>query len=240
MPADQYDSEKGGPRPDFERQWRIKLNNSLRDYLPKDKAEEYRRDPDAEPEDLRAHAIELSRSLLMELESHDPEAANDVLTGCACQFPKSQLNEMKHVYAETKDLEKVHDMLQGQFVENTRGFLNLSDAQVSDIEERGWGVAGVIEGGRIIATKMPFDWTSYGGEEDPQMKRYHYCHCPRVRDIIKDGCEPVSQTYCNCGAGFYKGIWEYILDKPVKVEVLETVMHGGDVCKFAINLPSNM
>jgi len=40
-----------------------------------------------------------------------------------------------------------------------------------------------------------------------------------------------------CGAGFYKGIWEEILQKPVEVEVLETVLRGDEVCKIAIYLP---
>jgi len=46
--------------------------------------------------------------------------------------------------------------------------------------------------------------------------------------------------YCYCGAGFYKGIWETILREPVRVEVLESVMHGGDVCKIAIHLPESI
>lgn len=45
-------------------------------------------------------------------------------------------------------------------------------------------------------------------------------------------------TYCYCGAGFYKGIWEEILKKPVKVEVLKTVMKGDDICQIAIYLPN--
>ncbi len=49
--------------------------------------------------------------------------------------------------------------------------------------------------------------------------------------------EPLSRTYCYCGAGFYKGIWEEILQVPVEVEVLESVLAGGEVCRIAISLP---
>ena len=54
-----------------------------------------------------------------------------------------------------------------------------------------------------------------------------------VRDQV--GSDPaLPQTYCYCGAGFYQGIWEEILGKPVRVEVLESVMTGGDVCQIAV------
>ena len=51
------------------------------------------------------------------------------------------------------------------------------------------------------------------------------------------GAETIPVIYCYCGAGFYTGIWEEILQKPVKVEVLESVLKGDDVCTFAIYLP---
>jgi len=49
----------------------------------------------------------------------------------------------------------------------------------------------------------------------------------------------ISTTYCYCGAGFYKGIWEEILQRPVEVEVLESVLSGGEVCKIVIHLPDD-
>jgi len=50
----------------------------------------------------------------------------------------------------------------------------------------------------------------------------------------------ISPTYCYCGAGFYKDIWEEILQHPVEVEVMESVLKGDDVCKIAIYLPSDL
>lgn len=47
----------------------------------------------------------------------------------------------------------------------------------------------------------------------------------------------LSTTYCCCGAGFYKAIWEEMLQKYVRVDVLETVMKGDDVCQFVIHFP---
>lgn len=74
-------------------------------------------------------------------------------------------------------------------------------------------------------------------ETDPVKKRQLCCHCPRVRDALRSEVD-ISPTYCYCGAGFYKGIWEGILQQPVRVEILETVLQGDEVCKFAMYLPS--
>jgi len=73
-------------------------------------------------------------------------------------------------------------------------------------------------------------------ESYPEKKRQYYCHCPIVRDVIKVS-ETISPTYCYCGAGYYKGIWEEILQEPIEVEVLESVLKGDEVCKIAIYLP---
>ena len=89
-----------------------------------------------------------------------------------------------------------------------------------------------------MATKIPKSGylIEYMKETDPDLKRQYYCHCPRVRDTMR-ASEIISPTYCYCGAGFYKGIWEEILQRPVEVEVLESVLAGGEVCKIAVHLP---
>ena len=238
MSADKHDFEKGGMRPGFEKQWLSKLNRYLKECIPEE-AEVIPGEAGHGDEGAGLRVVEWTRVLLDRLEAADPDRAKDVLAGCACHYPKPRLDEMRRVYAGTGDLKRVHAMLQDQFLETTRDFLSLDGEEIEGIEERGWGVAGVLRGDTIIATKMPFDWPSYWAEEDPDLRRFHYCHCPRVRDLIRRGDEPLSKTYCYCGAGFYKGIWEYILGKPVEVEVLETVMQGDDVCRIAVRLPED-
>lgn len=129
-------------------------------------------------------------------------------------------------------------MLQEQFESFLRNTLGLDDALVAEIVRRGWGAAGVKQGHTIVATKIPKSGylVQYMQETDPEKKRQYYCHCPRIRDVLKTS-STLSPTYCYCGAGFYKGIWEEILQQPVEVEVLETILKGDDVCKIAIYLP---
>jgi hypothetical protein len=168
----------------------------------------------------------------------DEPCRQAILLQCACQYPRDDLQGMRTVYAATGDLDRVHHMLQQQFETFLRQVLRLGDGQVSDIVSRGWGSAGVKQGHAIIATKIPKsgNLAAYLKETDPQKKRQLYCHCPRIRDVLRAG-EALSPTYCYCGAGFYQSIWEEILQERVQVEVLASVLAGDDVCRFAIHLP---
>ncbi|MBU7032677.1 MAG: hypothetical protein HXS53_09110 [Theionarchaea archaeon] len=47
----------------------------------------------------------------------------------------------------------------------------------------------------------------------------------------------ISPTFCYCGAGWYKTLWEGVLDKPIDIEVLQSVIRGDECCEFAIYLP---
>jgi hypothetical protein len=168
----------------------------------------------------------------------DEKKRIEIMTGCACQYPQTDLDEIRIAYQKSKDLELVHQMLLEKFILFLRDSLKLVDPVIDDIVQRGWGLAGVKKGNTIIATKIPksTNLIEYLKETDPKKKRAMYCHCPLIRESIGSNVK-ISPTYCYCGAGFYKGIWEYILGRKVKVEVLESVLHGGDVCKIAIHLP---
>lgn len=164
-----------------------------------------------------------------------------IMTGCACQYPESELSDIRQKYAETQNLDIVHSMLQQRFENFLEESLELDRTMITEIINRGWGLAGIIDGDSIIATKIPKSGflVAYMNETDPQKKRQYYCHCPRVREVIKHG-ETLPKIYCYCGAGYYKGIWEEILQKPVQVEVIESVLEGAEVCKISIHLPQGV
>ena len=96
----------------------------------------------------------------------------------------------------------------------------------------------MLQADAIIATKIPKSGYlgEYLAERDPDKKRALYCHCPRVRSILATRDVVLSPTYCYCGGGFYKGIWEEILGRDIRVELLKTVMQGDDVCQFKVVL----
>jgi tyrosine phenol-lyase len=170
----------------------------------------------------------------------DPAQRRIILTGCACQYPRSDLQEIRQAYQECGDVGQAHRMLHGKFETFLQHTLQLDQELIDEIVRRGWGLAGIRQGDTIIATKIPKsgDLIEYLHEPDPERRRQLYCHCPRVREALKTG-QTIPATYCYCGAGFYQGIWQEIIQQPVEVEVLSSVLRGDDVCTIAVHLPSD-
>jgi hypothetical protein len=224
---------------DFERMWLRKFSCSLEEIA----GEEIRKEVMKGSEEIsssssREEVINWSKKAMETLDSLvDEKKRRDIMTGCACHYPESDLQKMRKIYRETKDIDLVHHMLQEQFISFLKTSLHLHDELIEDIVDRGWGLAGIKNGTTIIATKIPKSGylVQYMKESDPEKKRALYCHCPRVREAVQSGTS-ISPTYCYCGAGYYKGIWEYILEQPVRVEVVESVLQGDDVCKIVVHL----
>jgi len=99
---------------------------------------------------------------------------------------------------------------------------------------------GVREGNLIYQTKIPYNAKAYLAETDPVKKRYHYCHCPWAKESIRKERVTVSPTFCQCSAGFVKRPFEVIFGQTLQADVLESVLQGDEVCRFAIHLPEEM
>jgi hypothetical protein len=226
---------------DFEREWFDKLRGVLRETAGEDVA----KDILVGREEIVSRSapgtsIEWTRQAITRLDQLlDEKQKKKVMTACACRYPKSNLEDVNRACRKTKNVNLALEMLQQKFITFLKDGLNLGGDVVKEVVNRGWGLAGVRKGDTIIATKIPKSGSlvEYFEETDPDRKRRLYCHCPIVRDSI--GADPsISATYCYCGAGFYKAIWEYILEEPVDVDVLESVLGGGDVCRIAVRLGS--
>ncbi|MCW4011087.1 MAG: DUF6144 family protein [Candidatus Bathyarchaeota archaeon] len=59
------------------------------------------------------------------------------------------------------------------------------------------------------------------------------CYCSLFRGLPPE--KTVSLTYCNCSKGFVEKYWEAVLEKPVKVDLLQSAISGAKECKFAIH-----
>jgi len=227
---------------DFDQAWMEKFRTYLDETVGEEIREMVIQGGEAlSAESNRLEVIEWTQQAMERLDSLvDERTCRSILSACTCHHPKSNLQEIKAFYATTKDIDRVHAMLQEQFEVFLRDTMKVSEEMFAEIVGRGWGSAGVKQGNTIVATKIPKSGhlIEYMNEPDPEVRRQHYCHCPRVREAVKDNLM-ISSTYCYCGAGFYKGIWEEILQQPVEVEVLESVLSGGDVCKIAIHLPED-
>jgi len=233
-------TEKQRPN-DFETQWQAKLARAVEDLAGSDIKEQVLAGGESlqDPSSSREKLLWTCQALERLAESTDEETRQEILTRCHCQYPEENLQDVKALYQKSQDLDLVLDALQSKFERFLQDDLQLEEELIEKVVSLGWGLAGLRQGNQIIATKIPKSGylREYFQTDDLLEKRRMYCHCPRVREEI--GSEPaLHQEYCYCGAGFYRGIWEEILGKPVQVEVLESVMTGGEVCQIAVHLPS--
>lgn len=58
------------------------------------------------------------------------------------------------------------------------------------------------------------------------------CDCGWVRATKT----PMLRTYCHCGKGYIMKYFEAAFQRPVKVDLLKSIICGDDICQFAIHL----
>ena len=99
---------------------------------------------------------------------------------------------------------------------------------------------GVRVGSVIYEAKIPHQTIEYLVETDPAKKAYRYCHCPWVKESLRQNDYKIEPMFCNCSAAFHKKSWEIIFGRPLEAEVLESVLNGDPWCRFAIHLPDDV
>ena len=214
---------------DFEKQWLRKLEIGLQKIGREDLFEKVKK--------THKENIGWSEKLMILLNSElKKDEVIDVMCGCACLAPKDYLIILRDEYKATNDIKFVHQLLQQYFIKTIKTYKDINDEQLKYIIDNDMGMAGKLEGNTITAVKIPKEFHKYFQTEDPVEKRYHYCHCPRIRESLKSNNKPVDKNYCYCGAGFYRDIWEFILQRSVKVRIVESLLQGNEHCKIKIYL----
>ena len=148
-----------------------------------------------------------------------------MLSRCAHVYPPGQLEKLKSVY-EGARAESDDPM---QAVDAVRAFMRSDPGWNDDRSTR--------EGYVVYHTKVPADPEAYEAAKTLVEKRAAYCFCPVLRDRLEEG---MPLTYCYCGAGWFRQQWEAATGKPVRVEVVQSVLKGDEVCQFAIHLPEDL
>jgi hypothetical protein len=228
----------------FDRAWRAKLTRELNRAAGSETRRqimfgEEALDAQGDVESIYAWTV----NTLRRLEDRLPEATRKgVLNACGCWMGKEVLSDLRALYEATHDVDLILRRAEVGLISYLRNSCGVSQGVVDEVARRGWGWPGRRDGDIIRVTKIPFEGTieAFFAEPDPAKRRaLNYCHCPRVRDIQKTG-KRLSTTYCHCSAGFYKKNFEEILERPVDVEIVQTVLSGDDVCSFAIHLPADV
>lgn len=178
-----------------------------------------------------------SSGLLKDLKKEvGDKQVSEAMMAVSCEYPQTELEDIKAEYNKTKNLKTAHELLQAKFDYFLRDVMLLDQKLIEEIQKRKWGLAGELKGSTITVSKIPkssFIY-EYFAEKDPEKRRNLYCHCPRIREFI--GKEDIDPVYCYCGAGFYKKIWEYITGKKASVKMTKSVLKGDDHCQFVINI----
>jgi hypothetical protein len=63
--------------------------------------------------------------------------------------------------------------------------------------------------------------------------RFNQCYCHVGVQATK---EPIPKTYCYCSLGWLKDLFKVLLERNVKVDMIETIVSGGNICHFVIHL----
>lgn len=134
----------------------------------------------------------------------------EILSACSCRCYDEHLTYLKEVYKETQNIDKLLEAM------------HKTVFRMKPIRDKN----------RIIITKAPAHPEEYKKATTPEEKRYHFCHCENVRAVKSE----ISKTYCYCGAGWCKNIWEEVLGRPVTIEIRQSVLLGDDACQFAVYL----
>jgi hypothetical protein len=147
--------------------------------------------------------------------TEDTEKKCLVLSHCAHVFPQERIDHLRTIY------------LNGTFDHI------LQDMYTDDF----WYEKPGRRGNVIYMRKNPFNPDGYENALTPAERRKAYCHCPFVRPYLDEIPAKLSPTFCFCGAGWYRRLWEGILCQPVKIEHVETLLQGNDQCALTITLP---
>jgi len=100
--------------------------------------------------------------------------------------------------------------------------------------------AGIRKGNKILMKKIPCMTSMALSETDNRKRNYYVCHNPMIREALLEEDNPIDPIFCNCSGGFIKNYWEGVLECPIDVELLDSVIKGGKFCEFVIHLPAEI
>ena len=146
----------------------------------------------------------------------DPEKKYRIVSCAAHVFPQYRIDHLRGIFEQCHEID---DVLREMHTDPD------------------WYEDPVRKGNQLFMRKVPFDAAAYKQATTPEERRQAYCHCSFVRPYLNDIPARISPTFCWCGAGWYRRLWEGVLGKPIQVEHVETLVTGGDCCTLVITLP---
>jgi len=75
-------------------------------------------------------------------------------------------------------------------------------------------------------------WSHLHRDGDNVYVVYDACYC----SLVKGYPGQLSPIFCNCSRGWIKELFEKALERPVEVELEQSIKQGDPVCKFLVRL----
>lgn len=174
------------------------------------------------------------------------QACRDFLSACLRDLPDSYYQDVRKNFEKAGNLDEFLRIKHQEFVRRLKScqdkgelfFVQEITDEVVDFVKSNQEIGGGIRDGQIVyVTKIPYMTKKFLGESDPILRRYYACHCPWARDAIRNNDTNLVEDFCYCSGGFHKKPFEVIFRKPLKVDLMESVIAGSEYCRFAIHLP---
>jgi hypothetical protein len=191
--------------------------------------------------------VAITRKVMPRLvEIADPLECEEILSDSLRDLEDSWHADDKKLYEECDSFDEFLDKSAQNFIalleklrDEGKPFFTqfITNEVVEYVRDEPLIARGVREGDILYEVKIPHQTSEFLAASDPVEKRYHYCHCPWVKESLKNGASDIPGTFCNCSGGFHKKRWEVIFGQKLKAEVIESVLQGDDWCKIAIHLP---
>lgn len=153
----------------------------------------------------------------------DHQTRCSILNGCAHRYPPTRIEKLRTIYQELQDVDALLEVMR---------------ADIS-VEGGSWYGHPVREGNIIHNYNDPGDPQGHEQAQTDMEKRIAACFCPIGQAAMRSGIA-LSQTFCNCSAGYTRQLWEGIFQQPVRVEIVESVLRGDARCRFEIHLPAGV
>jgi len=193
---------------------------------------------------------EITKQVIDRLNANlDEKTCHKILVSNLHGIPKESYNRQREKFLEAGNVDDYLKNRNNEFIKTLEKHRDdktlfytqeVDDEVVEHVKNNQQIESGKRRGNIIYAEKIPYQTKKFLHEKDENLKKYYYCHCAWVREALKTGAVEVPSKFCDCSAGYYKNQWDVILDQPVDVEVLETILNNDSRCLFAIHLPDDV
>ena len=178
-------------------------------------------------------------SILALPSANQTQDTNTQLPGHSCkeriEFAEQWLKNFMRILDENVDDQTRCRIMEANGSACARDYLKSTGREIKPVPFEEW-VDRVKKQGRSDAIQIEGNiiyykyLKNYQGLDAPE----DFCLCP----FVESKPEGLSATYCHCSVGYIKELFELTFDRPVKVELLESVLRGNKRCKFKIELIS--